>query len=213
MATVYLLSEDDFDEQVYVFVLEGLLSSRVEPVPLRLRRGGGLGEVRKKLPLLLKIIQRTGSQEGMRFVVGIDNDRAVEHPTHEAKPYSKSEPCRHCGLTDAIHAEMPDGWLIPGAIAVPVQMIEAWLLLMHAPEKYRDEASLPACPWRDRPAARSVYGDDPPPQLKDLFDAERGASSKADFALECVLKLDATDLAARSPSFARLRDAVTTWPG
>jgi hypothetical protein len=213
MATVYLLSEDDFDEQVYVYVLEALLASGVEPVPLRLRRGGGLGEVRKKLPLLLQIIRHTGPQEGMRFVVGIDNDRAVEHPTHEAKQHSRAESCRHCALTDAVHGEMPDGWPIPGAIAVPVQMIEAWLLLMYAPEKYRDEASLPTCAWRDRAAARTVYGGSPPPQLKDLFDAERGASTKANFALECVMKLDATDLAARSPSFARFRDAVAAWPG
>ena len=61
MTHVYVLSEDDFDDQVYVYLLETLLSVHVELIPLRLRRGGGIGEVRKKLPLLLSEIRRTGN--------------------------------------------------------------------------------------------------------------------------------------------------------
>jgi hypothetical protein len=104
------------------------------------------------------------------FVIGIDNDRAVEHPTHERRAHSREEGCRHCGLTDAIYTGMPNGWPIPGAVAVPVQMIEAWLLLMHDVERYPQEATLPVCARRDQETARRLYGADPPPQLKDLVD-------------------------------------------
>jgi hypothetical protein len=211
MRHVYLLSEDDFDDQVYVLVLEALLATRVERLPMRLRRGGGVGEVRKKLPLLLSVIRRTGPLDDTAFVVAIDNDRALEHPSHAPQRHSRDEPCRDCALTDAICAGMPDGRPIPGAIALPVQMIESWLLLMHDAERYPAESRLPPCARRDGAAARELFGATPPPQLKDLVDFERGTSSKADFAVECVLRLDPASLAARSPSFARFREQVAAW--
>ena len=134
MAQVYILSEDDFDDQVYVYVLETLLKARVDLIPFRLRRGGGIGEVRRKLPLLLAAIRRAGPVDDTYFVVSIDNDRAPEHSTHE--PHApRAHGCRRCELDDAIHVAMPDGWPIPGAVAVPVQMIEAWLLLMYEPAR------------------------------------------------------------------------------
>jgi hypothetical protein len=213
MAQVYILSEDDFDDEVYVYVLEALLGTRVDRVPVRLRRGGGIGEVRKKLPLLLDTIRHTGHVDDTYFVVAIDNDRAPEHSKHEqAAPRARG--CRHCDLDDAIHAAMPDGWPIPGAIAVPVQMIEAWLLLMYDSARYAREATLPQCGRRDQDVARRVHGADPPPQLKDLTEMEQseaGFVTKSDFAAECVLRLDAADLAHRSPSFAHFQRQVSRW--
>jgi hypothetical protein len=214
VAHVYILSEDDFDDEVYVYVLEALLGAHVAPVPVRLRRRGGIGEVRKKLRLLLDMIRHTGPVDDTYFVVAIDNDRAPEHSKHEpAAPRARG--CRHCDLDDAVHAATPDGWPIPGAIAVPVQMIEAWLLLMYDPARYEREATLPQCGWRDQDVARRVYGADPPPQLKDLTEKERreaDIATKSDFAAECVLRLDATDLAQRSPSFAHFQRQVSRWP-
>jgi hypothetical protein len=215
MPFVYLPSEDDSDDQVYVYILESLISARADIAQMRLRRGGGIGEVRKKLPLLLAAIRRGGQPDDTCFVVAIDNDRALEHPSHGPQPYSREEPCRHCGLTNAIHAALPDGWPIPGAVAVPVQMVEAWLLLMHDGTKYPAESELPACGRRDQASARRLYGPDPPPQLKDLVEAEwraSGAASREEFALSCILKLVPDDLAARSPSFRRFRDDVARWP-
>jgi hypothetical protein len=213
MPHVYLLSEDDFDDQVYVYLLETLLSVPVEPIPRRLRRGGGIGEVRKKLPLLLSQLRRTGPTEDTFFLIGIDNDRAIEHPSHERLVHTRVETCRYCALTRAIHTGLSDGWPIPGAIALPVQMIESWLLLMHDPVLYPQESTLPACAWSHQEAARALYGAHPPPQLKDLVAASLRAShqsrTKADFALECVLRLDAEGLAARSPSFDRFRREVS----
>jgi hypothetical protein len=211
MAYVYILSEDDFDDQVYVYLLECLLSGPVDIDRMRLRRGGGIGEVRKKLPLLLAHINHVGLHEGAYFLVAMDNDRAREHPHHEARPHSSAEPCRHCALVDALHAGMPEGRPIPGAIAVPVQMIETWLLLMHDREKYPEESALPPFGRRDQPLARQVLGANPPPQLKDLLDAERGPATKEEFCVSCVLRLEPDDLSARSPSFRLFRDQVSAW--
>jgi hypothetical protein len=213
MAQVYILSEDDFDDEVYVYILDVLLGTHVARLPVRLRRGGGIGEVRKKLTLFVSMIQRTGPVDDTYFVVAIDNDRAPQHSEHEAAA-PRAAGCRHCDLDDAIHAAMPDGWPIPGVIAVPVQMIEAWLLLMYGPERYQREAALPQCGWRDQDVARRVYGADPPPQLKNLTEMEQreaGIATKSDFAAECVLRLDATDLAQRSPSFAHFQRQVSRW--
>jgi hypothetical protein len=109
---------------------------------------------------------------------------------------------------------MPDGWPVPGAVAVPVEMIAAWLLLMYDPVCYARESDLPACARRDQPVARERCGAAPPPQLKDLVDKEMLGSrsvTKADFALECVLRLDPAALAGRAPSFAHFRQQVSGW--
>ena len=211
MPFVYILSEDDFDDQIYTYLAESLLGAQVEVVGRRLRRGGGIGAVRRALPLLLADIRHLGAQESIYFIISMDNDRAFEHPEHGPAPYGDGKPCRHCGLTEAVHAAMPDGWSVPGAVAVPVQMIEAWLLLMHDAEKYREESALPPCGWRAQPLAQRLLGPDPPPQLKDLVEAERGTETKADFAMSCVAKLRPGDLATRSPSFRLFHDQVSRW--
>jgi hypothetical protein len=147
------------------------------------------------------------------FVVAIDNDRAPPHAAHaETAPHARE--CRHCQIMDAIHEGMPDGWPILGAVAVPVEMIEAWLLLMVDPVRYARESDLPACARRDQAVARERHGASPPPQLKDLVDEEqRGlrSATKADFALACVLRLDPAALAERAPSFAHFRRQVSAW--
>ena len=211
MPHVYILSEDDFDDQVYAYLVEMLLSVRVDVVPMRLRRGGGIGEVRNKLRLLLGHIQHVGVQESTFFIVAMDNDRALEHPAHQPRPHGDGTPCRHCGLIAAIHTGMPDGWPIPGAVAVPVQMIEAWLLLMHDRGLYPEESRLPPFARRDQASAWRLMGPDPPPQLKDLVDAERGVATVLDFALQCVLAINPEDLAARSPSFGSFLEQLSGW--
>ena len=59
-----------------------------------------------------------------------------------------------------------------------------------------------------------LLGATPPPQLKDVVDeiCARDQQSKVDFALSCVLKLDAEALGKRSASFERFRLAVAAWP-
>jgi hypothetical protein len=211
---LFLLTEDDSDDQIIVFLLEMMTARRFEVTTTKMRRGGGVGEVRRKLPLVLAAIRRMGIVEGAAFTVVLDNDRALQHPGHLVEPHHGPDVrCRHCELRDALDRCLPDGWPIPGAIAIPVQMIEAWLLLLHDKTKYPLESGLPLCARRDQPIAVRHYGAAPPPQLKDLVDLERAATAKNrhDFALGCALALDMQDLAARSPSFALFAKQVLAW--
>ena len=209
-AQLYLLTEDDWDDQVLLFLLEMMTGRRLDVVRTRLRRGGGIGEVRKKLSLLFAAIRRLGTQDGLLFTVAVDNDRAVPHAAHGANRDLK---CRHCGVDDEIHRLLPDGRNIPGAIAVPVEMLEAWILLLHDPAAYARESDLPRCAWAYQPIAIRTYGATPPPQLKDLLQSEcaRIGKTRTELALAAVLRLDADDLAVRSPSFALFRQQVATW--
>jgi hypothetical protein len=211
---LYLLTEDDSDDQIFLFLMEMMTGRRLDIVTTKLRRGGGIGEVRKKLPYMIALIRRAGVQASAVFTVALDNDRAPEHPNHVIRAHVAGTVCRHCGLLGTLHELFPDGWPIPRAIAVPVQMLETWLLLMHDRVKYPVESALPLCARREQPVAVRHYGPNPPPQLKDLVDLEREAAglSRADFALECIGGLDVEDLATRSPSFSLFRDQVAAWP-
>lgn len=108
-----------------------------------------------------------------------------------------------------------DEWPIPGAIAVPVEMLESWLLLICNGETYRDEASLPPFGRKNQKLARDFYTPkDPPDQLKDLSDLEkreRGIDATLEFVAYCAGQLDPDDLAARAPSFALFRSQVDSW--
>jgi hypothetical protein len=209
---LYLLTEDDSDDQIVLFLLEMMTGRRLEVVTTHLRRRGGIGEVRKKLPLMLSAIRRSGVQASAVFTVVIDNDRSVEHASHPGG--DRAHGCRHCDVLATVRQLFPDGWPIPGAVAVPVQMIETWLLLMHDKTKYPLESALPPCARSDQGVAIRIHGPSPPPQLKDLVDLEcrRAGRTKGDFALDCIQRLDADDLAARSPSFASFRNQVAEWP-
>jgi hypothetical protein len=94
-------------------------------------------------------------------------------------------------------------------------MIESWILLMLDPKKYPSEANLPQCARQNQATATQIYGKDPPPQLKDLLKAERDARKcdKDALALEAVSRLNASDLAKRSPSFHLFHTQVAEWAG
>jgi hypothetical protein len=213
----YLLTEADWDDQILLFLLEVLTGRQMKEVRTRFRKGG-IGEAKRLLAPMLATIRRSGVQDHAVFVVAMDNDRAREHrapdqPDHVTGPHPESKPCRFCALSERVAELLPDGHPIPGAIAVPVQMIEAWLLMIHDANKYPDEAALPSCARRDKPAAQRHYGNDPPMQLKDLWDDEcRNAKmTAADLAADCISRLDHTSLAARSPSFRLFRNQVMAW--
>ena len=114
----------------------------------------------------------------------------------------------------SILGEQPE-WPIQGAVAVPVEMLESWLLLISDGEKHQDEASLPPFAKKDRPLARNFYSHkNLPDQLKDLCDLEkreRGIGAALEFVAYCAGRLEPDDLAARAPSFALFKRQVDSW--
>ena len=221
MAFLWLLSESDNDDAFFKACVERLTGKTLELVSRRLRRGGGLSELRSKSRILLGQIKHTGYVEETFFLIALDNDRSPVHPTHEQRSgLSKKERqkvCRYCEIDSVIRSilgEQPE-WPIQGAVAVPVEMLESWLLLICQGEKHRDEASLPPFARQDQKRARDFYTPKKPPdQLKDLCDLEkqeRGIDATLEFVAYCAGRLDPDDLAARAPSFALFKRQVDSW--
>ncbi len=221
MAFLYLLSESDNDDAFFKACVERLTGRTLELVSRRLRRGGGLSELRSKSRILLGQIKHTGYVEETFFLIALDNDRSPVHPTHERRSglsiKEKQKTCRFCEIDEVIRSILGerDEWPIPGAVAVPVEMLESWLLLICHGEKHRDEASLPPFARQDQKRARDFYAPKKPPdQLKDLCDLEkqeRGIDTTLEFVVDCAGRLDPDDLAARAPSFALFKRQLDSW--
>lgn len=222
---IYILAEDDIDDMFYNLCVEKIKGGNYRLIPRRLRRGGGISQVRRYLPILLKDIQHTGEVENTFFVIALDNDRSPAHPAHQQIPNINKLPqkerrktCRFCELEKTaceILGTDRDAWPIKGAIAVPVQMLESWLLLICNRGEYENEASLPLFAWKSMPLAKTYYAPKQPEnQLKDLMGLEKGMleiSSNEDFCLYCIEQLTPEDLAQVSPSFSLFLGQVNAW--
>lgn len=221
MAFLWLLSESDNDDAFYKACVEQLTGKTLELVSRRLRRGGGIAKWRRFSRLMLQQIQYSGYVEETFFLIALDNDRSPVHPTHERRPglsnREQQKTCRFCEIDDVIQRILGKRheWKIPGAIAVPVEMLESWLLLICDGEKYQREASLPPFARKDQPLARDFYAPrNPPDQLKDLClleKQERGIDTALEFVAYCAGRLDPDDLAACAPSFALFKRQVDSW--
>ncbi|MGD1861828.1 MAG: hypothetical protein ACFB0E_17885 [Leptolyngbyaceae cyanobacterium] len=191
----------------------------------RIRKGGGIGAVRQALTPFLNAIKYSGSVESTYFLISVDNDRRPLHPEHlqrdDFKQLSKKEqtdPCRRCEIEGKIQAKLgkdQSTWPISGAIAIPVEMLESWLLLICDPAKYGTEAKLPVFSDKNKASATKYYGSKKkvPDQLKDLVDSERQTlgQSKQEFYRHCASILDPDALAQVSLSFAQFLSQVISW--
>lgn len=221
MAFLYILSEDDADDLFYTGCVEKLTGKVMNNIFRKLRRGGGISEVRRKAKILLQQIKYTGQMEDAFFIIAMDNDRSPEHPSHQRLPgLSKKEQryaCRFCEIEKAVMEMLGKDrstWPIKGAIAVPVQMLESWLLLISNPTIYKNEASLPFFSRKTSPLAQEYYKNNVPDQLKDLRDNEKQRLkivTDEEFCLHCCLALVSEDLQSVSPSFSLFKNQIDTW--
>lgn len=220
MNYLYILSEDESDSLFYEACLEKLTGKTFTKISRRSEPASGLTEVRRNLRFFLSDIVRTGHVENSYFLIAIDNDRSPVHPDHAQidglSRVDRSKTCRFCELTKAIEDKLGTDhaqWPIKGAIAVPVEMLESWLLTMLG---YEVEA-LPFFPEKRRAAAQNFYSPkQPPDQLKDLCEQEQAKlniSNKKEFYLHCVFdaQCDLDTLAKMSDSFALFKAQVEAW--
>lgn len=222
---LHLLSEDDNDDVFYKACLEKIHNREYEILPTRIRKNGGINAVRQALSPFLSIIKNTGPVESTFFLISVDNDRRMLHPDHakrddfnQLSKKEQSDPCRYCEIEGRIHAKLGsnrEGWPIPGAIVIPVEMLESWLLLICSCDKYGNEAKLPIFPDKAKQSAQNYYGGKKkvPDQLKDLVESERTAlgQSKQAFYQHCASQLEPDTLATVSPSFAQFLSQVQNW--
>ncbi|MEL6813791.1 MAG: hypothetical protein AAFP03_03135 [Cyanobacteria bacterium J06598_3] len=124
--------------------------------------------------------------------------------------------CPHCAINQSIESVLGadrSGWPIPGAIAVPVEMLESWQLLICNAEKYQSEQRLPLFAHKKKSAAKAYYtSTNVPDQLKDLVRDERQKfATTREFCRYCADRLDVGDLKVRSPSFTQFANQVKDW--
>jgi hypothetical protein len=221
---VYILSEDDNDDLFYQFCLNKLASRHHEIIHRKIRKNGGVSAVKSAIRTLVKDINRTGYVDNTFFLIALDNDRSPTHPEHKkSADFSKlskadqKKTCRYCDLEKVVVDELGHDrqqWPIKGAIAVPVQMIETWLLLIANPNEHGNEQQLPSFAEQSSASARDYYKSNPPKQLKDLKKDEKkrlGIETDRQLCEYCAEQLNPADLSQRSPSFQRLMDEIINW--
>lgn len=216
MAYLYLITEDDNDDLFFERCLEQLTGLSFHLMPVRFR--GGIKEVRRISRFTLKTIQRTGRVQDCYFVIVMDNDRSPEHPHHRLVPKIQNDEnnkCRFCEIQQTIEHELgtdQSQWPIKGAWAVPVEMLESWLLLILHPEW--NQTDLPIFPERNKLVAQQYYGNRLTDQLKDLCEQEKtqwNILGNGEFCLACAEQLDSQQLAQQSPSFALFKQQIENW--
>lgn len=219
------MSEDDNDDVFYKACLEKIHRCEYEVIATKVRTGGGIVEVRKALPRFLSMIRNTGPVESTYFLISVDNDRRPQHPDHpqrcdfnQLSKDERNDSCRYCEIEGKIQDKLGKErsiWPIPGAIVIPAEMLESWLLLICDSEKYGTEAKLPVFSDKNKASAIKYYGgkNKVPDQLKDLVDSERQTlgQSKQEFYRHCASILDPDALAQVSLSFAQFLSQVISW--
>jgi hypothetical protein len=101
-------------------------------------------------------------------------------------------------------------WQFPVALAVPVEMLESWIIRVCHPQTPQPT---PHFSKADSERARHYYQPTTaPPQWKDLVAIERGAEDMRDFLARVVSEMDPHALAERSLSFRMFKEWLDGWP-
>lgn len=226
MNVLYIAAESDQDADFYKLCAErvtelGFADDLVET--LRVRKRSGVDAVRRFLRDQFRVARsRAMAGESVYFIASMDNDRAP-HPENEQRlsrvalcEEEMQRPSRLDWITQtatSMLGENPAAWAVKTAFAVPVEMIESWIIQIHEPAL--DEKALPHFSKADTERARLYYKrPDPPEQCKDRvkrLHEQSGHTRKDDFYLATVLALEAENLAKRCHSFAVFKKGLDSW--
>ena len=214
---LYLLGESSVDETFYEGVAERITGYSFRRREIRVRPNAGYPAVCAATRLFLQSLVRLAAEGEIFFILAVDNDR-VPHPWDaEDRGIVREGESRY----ERFERELADGlgkdraaWPVKGALAIPVEMLESWILLATGE---KEEADLPRFSRARSVIAREFYAPSPPPpQLKDLVKEKRYAAGywhNEEFFLDCAHRLDPDKLAAKSPSFAYFYAQVKDWKG
>ncbi len=218
MACIYIVAESESDTLFYVACAERIKGTAFDFEHYTSRRGTGIHQARRMLHYMLADVRNASAGgPGIFWIAALDNDRAPQHPDGARPPGKLSgidqrKTNRHLELQAEVTKQNIS---CPGAIAVPVEMIESWVLQALSPNK-----ALELPPFAEQTGALAItyYKQNrnatPPPQLKDLAKEamkQSGCANWAEFLIEVASTLDADALAAQSRSFAMFRDALAAW--
>lgn len=214
---LYLLGESSVDETFYEAVAEQVTGYSFQRREIRVRPNAGYPAVCAATRLFLEKLSQMDPQEKIYFILAVDNDRSP-HPWSGERPSAPTEGesryDRFEKELDSVLGEDRRLWSVQGALAIPVEMLESWILLATGEET---EADLPRFSRARSVIAREFYAPSPPPpQLKDLLKKKRyadGYLTNEEFLLKCGHALNPGQLAAKSPSFAYFYAQVKAWTG
>lgn len=220
MPFLYVLTESDYDSSFYHRCIEKITKISFDLTPTITRKTGGFSEVKMYLKIFLQQMKYTGKMKDAFFLIAVDNDRSPEHPNHEKiEGLSKKESsnkCRFCYVKDKVEeifGKEKSSWPVKGAIVIPVQMLESWLILICSSNK--NENSLPLFSKKKSIIAKKYYAkQEVPNQLKELCQIEKfnlSINSKEEFYSYCIENLDLNDLATRSSSFDLFQKQIIEW--
>ena len=217
MAWLYILSEGERDELFYELIAERVTGRTFgRPSDFRLRHGANWKTALAGGRLLLNRVKHWTESQEVAVILAIDNDRAPGHPGALPHPrplvgHDLKKPPRFPAVmkmvTDSLGTDR-QAWPVKVAVAMPVEMIESWVLLLCDPHR----PALPLFAEAIQPSARAYYGAAPPPQLKDLCKSEAaalGASLDEYFWRATEQNIEAAG--ASSPSLRMFVNELAQW--
>lgn len=217
MKLMHILSESDADAFFYERIAERVTGARFIPCDIRLRKGDGESKVRASIKLLLSRFPKNTPRPDSALLLALDNDRCPDHPGASAysRPLTSAERRRASRwkiIQDAMLARWGDNrrvWPVDVAVAVPVEMIESWILLLLNPTR----GPLPLHSSKtDRTAIVFHHPQSPGPQLKDLAaDEARQKNLSMHDLMMSAAECDLEALENASPSFKMFVEDLRNW--
>jgi|APTNR8051073442_1049403.scaffolds.fasta_scaffold68761_1 hypothetical protein len=216
---LYILCEGGRDQMLYERIAERVTGhSFALDGEFRFRHGSNFRTATAAARLLLNRFSHYRERQDIGLIIAVDNDRAPGHPgrVDPAQPPTRvdaKKAARYGALKSLIDEKLgPDIAARPvhAALAIPVEMIEDWVLRLLDPKS----GEMPIFKKAESASAREFHGSRvPPPQLGDLVVAEackRGISLDEIF-FEAADAGDIDALASASPSFALFATDLRDW--
>lgn len=226
MSILYVVSESDNDAVFYALCAEKLTGRTFLLSSMKNRKGDGVEAVKLQLKYAVRMVRGAAlGGEQVSFIAAMDNDRAP-HSENIAKPpagtgldrirLTLKERNRAERLTwmiatvESVLGANRSAWPLPVALAVPVEMLESWIVRARRAEPPQP---MPHFSWADSERARIYYRPtEAPPQWKDLTAIEKGDEDMREFLARVVRELDADAFAERSLSFRMFKEWLDVWP-
>lgn len=214
---LYILCEGELDEMFYERIAERVTGETFQSdEEFRVRQGSNWKTAMAAAQLLLNRFKGWKTPQEVAVIIAVDNDRAPEHPG--GRPYprplpkadQKKEPRypKLAALVDKTLGSDPQQRPVKVALAVPVEMIESWVLTLLDP----DREELPLFSEASGALASQYHGGKPPPQLKDLRDAEAAKRNRTlDEIFWAAAESDLEAAAAVSPSLKLFLNDLESW--
>lgn len=217
---LYILCEGERNEMFYGRICERITGLTYEqPLDFRVRQGSNWKTALAASQLLINRFKHWPEPQDVAVIIAVDNDRAPGHPG--SVPASKPLPVmdrkkapRYPELVKLVDESLgadPAKRAVDVALAVPVEMIESWLLVLLNP----DCGDLPIFSEISPITHQYYQGKKPPCQLKELreTEAKRLGLDADSLFLHAADTGDLDKLATRSQSFALFRQDLLAWRG